>query len=150
MFRLARVASRSPRFITPTLTPTISLFPKRFYSAELDPANTSDYNKFVDQWVAHFKTADDFELERGLNHIFAADWIPAVPVIEEALHASRRLNTFATAVRVLEGLEEKCQSQKVFDQYLRELKPVLENYGVPTVKELGEFKPLEDTPFWLR
>ncbi|KAJ3123214.1 Kinesin-like protein kif19 [Nowakowskiella sp. JEL0407] len=149
MFRLTspvfRVATRSARLITPSVT----AFPKRFYSAELDPANSSDYNKFVDQWVAHFKTADDFELERGLNHIFAADWIPAVPVIEEALHASRRLNTFATAVRVLEGLEEKCQSQKVFDQYLRELKPVLDEYGVTPLKDLGDFKPLEDTPFWL-
>ncbi|KAJ1536266.1 Cytochrome c oxidase subunit 6 [Nowakowskiella sp. JEL0078] len=140
------------KFAIPRATPLISsTVLKRFYSEELDPANSSDYNKFVDQWVSHFKNLeDDFELERGLHHVFSADWVPAVSVIEEAIHAARRLNTFATAVRVLEGLEEKCQSQKVFDQYLRELKPLLDQYGVPPPKELGKFNVVEERPFWLR
>jgi cytochrome c oxidase subunit 5a len=116
----------------------------RFYS-DLDPANKKDYDVFVNQWLSHFKTVDDdFELERGLNHIFAADWVPAVEVIAEALHASRRLNTFATAVRILEALEEKAYKKEQYDQYIRELKPILDEYGVVEKKELGEFLPFRD------
>ena len=113
----------------------------RLYSAhELDPANAKDYAGYVEQWSNHFKTAeDDFELERGLNLIFAADWVPSLEVITEALKASRRLNTFATAVRILEALEEKAYKKEQYAQYIKELKPLLEELGVPEKKDLGAF-----------
>ncbi|KAJ3000561.1 Cytochrome c oxidase subunit 6 [Globomyces sp. JEL0801] len=131
--------------------PQSKLFiPVRNYS-ELDPANSKDYeykyliihfifSAFVEQWHSHFKKCDDdFELERGLNNVFAADWVPSVEIISEALKASRRLNTFATAVRIIEALEEKAYKKEQFQAYLKELKPLLDEYGVPTKSELGPF-----------
>ncbi len=116
----------------------------RHYS-ELNPANKKDYDTFVEQWLNHFKTVeDDFELERGLNHIFAADWVPAVEVLEEAIKASRRLNTFATAVRILEALEDKVYKKDQFQTYLRELQPLLNEYGIVEKNALGEFAPFRE------
>lgn len=95
----------------------------------------SEYAAYVDQWMTHFTTCDDdFELERGLNHIFAADWVPSVEVLAEAIKASRRLNSFATAVRVLEALEGKVSTAAQYDQYISVLKPLLNELGVPEKK----------------
>ena len=41
--------------------------------------------------------------QRNLNNAFAYDLVPAPSVIEAALKAARRVNDFATAVRVFEG-----------------------------------------------
>ena len=122
---------------------------KRFYSAELDPANKSDYAAYVEHWTQHFKTVEeDFELERGLNHIFAADWVPSVDVISEALKASRRLNTFPTAVRILEALEQKAAKPDVYAQYAAQLDALLKELGVPHRKELGDFAIYRDRDPW--
>lgn len=111
----------------------------------MSPSNKKDYDSFVSQWHSHFKSVDeDFELERGLNHIFAADWVPSVEVIEEALKASRRLNTFATAVRILEALEDKVYKKDQYQTYLRELKPLLEEYGIVDKNGLGVFLPYRE------
>jgi cytochrome c oxidase subunit 5a len=116
----------------------------RNYS-DINPANKKDYDAFVHQWHTHFKNVDDdFELERGLNHIFAADWVPAVEVLEEAIKASRRLNSFATAVRILESLEEKVYKKEQYQVYLRELQPLLDEYGIVDKKALGEFLPYRE------
>ncbi|KAJ3326184.1 Cytochrome c oxidase subunit 6 [Boothiomyces sp. JEL0866] len=127
------------------IQPTIA---RRHYS-DLDPADKKDYQAFVDQWQTHFKTVDDdFELERGLNHIFAADWVPSVEVVSEALRASRRLNTFATAVRILEGLKDKAYKKEQYDAYIRELKPLLDEYGIVEKEDLGEFQVIRDRTPW--
>ncbi|KAI9193144.1 cytochrome c oxidase, subunit VA/VI [Polychytrium aggregatum] len=112
-----------------------------YASHELDPQNQKDYDGYVQKWVSHFSTCeDDFELERGLNHIFAADWVPSVDVITESLKAARRLNSYATAVRVLEALEGKVESKSQYSQYISELKPLLAELGVEEKKDLGAFK----------
>ncbi|KAJ3315623.1 Cytochrome c oxidase subunit 6 [Boothiomyces sp. JEL0838] len=127
------------------IQPTIA---RRHYS-DLDPADKKDYQAYVDQWQAHFKNVDDdFELERGLNHIFAADWVPSVEVVSEALRASRRLNTFATAVRILEGLKDKAYKKEQYDAYIRELKPLLDEYGIVEKADLGEFQVIRDRTPW--
>lgn len=41
--------------------------------------------------------------QRNLNNAFAYDLVPAPSVIVAALNAARRVNDFATAVRVFEG-----------------------------------------------
>ena len=111
----------------------------------MDPANKNDYDAFVQQWLSHFQNVeDDFELERGLNHIFNADWVPSLDVITEALKASRRLNTFATAVRILEGLEDKAYKKEQYQAYIKELTPLLEEYGVLEKSQLGEFMSIRE------
>ena len=121
---------------------------QRSYSTELGPEK--DYAKFVDKWIQFFQTVDeDSELERGLNQVFAFDWVPALEVVEESLKASRRLNSFATAVRVLEAVEEKVEKKGQYTQYLTELKPLLEELGVPERKELGNFNYVRQKIFWV-
>ncbi|KAJ3287205.1 Cytochrome c oxidase subunit 6 [Borealophlyctis nickersoniae] len=116
----------------------------------LDPADAKDYETYVKLWHHHFSTCeDDFELERGLNHIFATDWVPNLEVIVEALKAARRLNSFATAVRTVEALENKCGNDKHFQQYKKELQPLLDELGVPHVKEFGKFIRMRDPAYWL-
>ena len=117
---------------------------QRKYS-ELNPANKNDYQRFVTQYVDHFKHCEDeYELERGLNHVFSADWVPSLNVIEEALKASRRMNSFSTAVRVLEGLEQKSYKKEQYQLYLKELQPLLNELGVCDKNALGEFLPYRD------
>jgi cytochrome c oxidase subunit 5a len=57
--------------------------------------------------------------------------VPTTGVITEALKAARKVNDYATAVRILEGLKEKVENVGQYKAYLDELKPV--------IKELGEF-----------
>jgi cytochrome c oxidase subunit 5a len=83
-----------------------------------------------------------------LNHIFAADWVPSVNVITEALKASRRLNTFATAVRIIEALKDKAYKKEQYEAYIKELKPLLEDLGVPERSELGDFMVVRDRKPW--
>lgn len=129
--------------------PSSLLFAKRTYATDLDPANSKDYNAYVQLWQSHFSTCeDDFELERGLNHIFSADWVPSYEVVVEAIKASRRLNTFATAVRILEALENKVENKVQYEAYIKELRPVLDELGIPERKELGEFKAVRDPSRW--
>jgi cytochrome c oxidase subunit 5a len=121
----------------------------RFYSAELDPAKSKDYDAYVSQWLTHFTTVeDDFELERGLNHIFSVDWAPSVEVISEAIKASRRLNTFATTVRILEALEHKCGKKELYQTYLTEMKPLLDDLGVVDKHALGDIKSVRQKRWW--
>ncbi|KAI8924419.1 cytochrome c oxidase, subunit VA/VI [Entophlyctis helioformis] len=148
--RPAALAVSRPAFALQHQAPSAVLSFRRTYAShELDPANKGEYDAYVDHWLAHFKTVEDeFELERGLNHIFAADWVPAVEVLAEAIKASRRLNTFATAVRVLEGLEEKAYKKEQYASYIRELKPLLEELGVPEKKDLGAFVVVRERDPW--
>lgn len=121
----------------------------RFYSSDLDPSNKKDYSAYVSQWKTHFSSLDDsFELERGLNHIFAADWVPSVDVVEDALRAARRLNCFATSVRILEALENKIDNPKVFEEYRAALGPLVTELGIPSVKEFGKFETVRDVDRW--
>lgn len=109
---------------------------KRFYSAGHEDES---FESFTDRYVKFFNGVEDlFELQRGLNNAFAYDLVPAPSVIEAALRASRRVNDFATAVRVFEGLKEKVENESQYKQYLEELAPVREELGVLTKEELSQ------------
>jgi cytochrome c oxidase subunit 5a len=56
--------------------------------------------------------------------------VPSPEVIEAALKAARKVNDYATAVRILEGLKVKVENKGQYQAYLDEL--------APTLKELGE------------
>ncbi|KAJ1560315.1 Cytochrome c oxidase subunit 6 [Cladochytrium tenue] len=143
---LASVARARSSVISRIASP---VFVRAYSSHELDPANKNDYDAYVAQWVNHFSTVeDDFELERGLNHIFAADWAPSVELIAESIKASRRLNTFATAVRILEAVEHKVHNKSQYEAYLRELKPLLDDLGVVDKHALGEIKAVRQKNWW--
>lgn len=71
-----------------------------------------------------------------LNNCFSYDIVPAPAVIEQALRACRRVNDYATAVRVFEGLKHKVENSKQYEAYLDELKGVREELGIDLREEL--------------
>ena len=110
----------------------------RAYSA----AGFKDYGsvpEFTERWTKFFneEAYDQFELLRGLNNCFSYDIVPPVPVLEAALKAARRLNDFATAVRVFGGIKEKVENQMQYDTYMEHLAEIKNELGIPTPDELG-------------
>ena len=64
-----------------------------------------------------------------MNNCFAHDLVPSPGVIEAALRAARRVDDYATAVRVFEGVREKVENKEQYNAYLEELKGVREELG---------------------
>jgi cytochrome c oxidase subunit 5a len=88
------------------------------------------FEQFTERYVAFFQSAQDlFEVQRGLNNCFSHDLVPAPSVVEAALRAARRVNDYATAVRVFEGIREKVENKGQYKAYLDELQPVREELG---------------------
>ncbi|PTB67991.1 cytochrome c oxidase, partial [Trichoderma citrinoviride] len=79
---------------------------------------------------------DVFELQRNLNNAFAYDLVPSPSVVAAALKAARRVNDFATAVRIFEGIKAKVENKNQYQQYLDELKPLREELGVSLKEDL--------------
>ena len=78
-----------------------------------------------------FQNAEDlFEVQRGLNNCFAHDLVPSTAVVEAAIRAARRVNDYATAVRVFEGVREKVENKSQYKAYVDELKPLREELGM--------------------
>ncbi|GJC93483.1 cytochrome c oxidase subunit Va [Colletotrichum higginsianum] len=79
---------------------------------------------------------DVFELQRNLNNAFAYDLVPSPSVVAAALKAARRVNDFATAVRIFEGVKAKVENKGQYEQYLEELKSLREELGVPLKEDI--------------
>ncbi|KAJ1921087.1 Cytochrome c oxidase subunit 6 [Mycoemilia scoparia] len=107
---------------------------RRWYSEQ--PEET--YEQFTNRYVQFFENVDDqFELQRGLNNCFSYDLVPDVTICEAALRAARRINDFATGVRVFDAIKAKVDNHKQYEQYLEALKPVKNELGILTTEELG-------------
>jgi len=118
-----------PRTPTTTFLPPVAV---RFNSGGAHAHETESYESFNQRYQTFFSNVEDvFELQRGLNNCFAYDLVPSTDVIEAALKAARKVDDYATAVRILEGVKEKVENKGQYQAYLDELKP--------TITELGEF-----------
>ncbi|PLW08800.1 hypothetical protein PCANC_20391 [Puccinia coronata f. sp. avenae] len=107
----------------------------RAYSA--GHAADESFSAFNERYTQFFEGVQDlFELQRGLNNCFAYDLVPAVPTVEAALRAARRVNDLPTAIRIFEGLKEKVENKGQYQAYLNELKPLRDELGVPTKEEM--------------
>ncbi len=111
---------------------------RRSYSA----VGIRDYgtvDEFTTKWTTFFSSEayDQFELLRGLNNCFSYDIVPPVQVLETALRAARRLNDFATAVRIFGGLKEKVENKAQYETFMEHLADLKAELGVPTPEELG-------------
>lgn len=96
------------------------------------------YESFSERYVKFFDGVDDlFELQRGLNNCFAYDLVPSVAVVEAALKAARRVNDYPTSVRIFEGIQDKVENKKQYEEYLNELEPLRKELGIETKSELG-------------
>ena len=126
---LARAALRA-RPAAP-VTPARALAVRWAHSAH----GEETFEQFTERYVSFFQTAEDlFEVQRGLNNCFAHDLVPAPAVVEAALRAARRVDDYATAVRVFEGIKEKVENKQQYQAYLDELKGVREELGERTCR----------------
>jgi len=95
------------------------------------------FESFNARYVDFFNQAEDvFEVQRGLNNCFAHDLVPAPSVISAAVRASRRVNDFATAVRIFNGVKVKVENKKQYNDYVEELKGLREELGITLEEEL--------------
>jgi cytochrome c oxidase subunit 5a len=90
------------------------------------------------RYVDFFQKAEDqFDVQRGLNNIFAHDFVPTVEVCRSALLACRRINDYATAVRLFEGIKDKVPKKSQYQEYVKELESVKTELGIKTREEIG-------------
>lgn len=88
------------------------------------------FESFSERYIHFFKNAEDlFEVQRGLNNCFSHDLVPSPGVVEAAVRAARRVNDYATAIRIFEGVKEKVESKQQYESYLQELKPLRDELG---------------------
>ncbi|KAH3681804.1 hypothetical protein WICPIJ_007243 [Wickerhamomyces pijperi] len=103
------------------------------------------FEEFTARFKKEFEQAYDlFEVQRILNNAFSYDLVPSPEVVGAALRASRRVNDYATAVRVFEGLKYKVENAEQYNAYLEELKDVREELGITLKEDL--FPELVNTP----
>ncbi len=92
------------------------------------------FESFSERYVSFFQNAEDlFEVQRGLNNCFAHDLVPSPSVVEAAVRAARRVNDYATAIRVFEGVKEKVENRQQYELYLQELKPLRDELGIKLI-----------------
>ncbi|KAM0246620.1 hypothetical protein ACHAQJ_010144 [Trichoderma viride] len=95
------------------------------------------FEEFTARFEKEFDAVQDvFELQRNLNNAFAYDLVPSPSVVAAALKAARRVNDFATAVRIFEGIKAKVENKGQYQQYLDELKPLRDELGVALKEDL--------------
>ncbi|KAG6014770.1 Cytochrome c oxidase subunit 6 [Claviceps pusilla] len=137
---LLRVAARGSILRAAARPATKPLMAHAAFSTSL-PRRSDHAEESFDAFTARFEkefdsVQDVFELQRNLNNAFAYDLVPSTSVIAAALRAARRVNDFATAVRIFEGVKAKVENKGQYDQYLNELKSLREELGVPLKEDL--------------
>ncbi|XP_014437774.1 cytochrome c oxidase subunit 5A, mitochondrial-like [Tupaia chinensis] len=65
--------------------------------------------EFDARWVTYFNKphVDAWELRKGMNALVSYDLVPEPQITDAALRACRRLNDFASTVRILEVVKDK-------------------------------------------
>ncbi|XP_020669828.1 cytochrome c oxidase subunit 5A, mitochondrial isoform X2 [Pogona vitticeps] len=132
--QLLRRCGPAARGLAPRASPS-AVSPARGYSHHQETDE-----EFDARWVTYFNRPeiDDWELRKGASMIFQYDLVPEPKIIEAALRACRRLNDFATTVRLLEAVKDKAGPHKdIYPYVLQELRPVINELGISTPEELG-------------
>lgn len=108
---------------------------KRFFL----PEHRVNPSEFEQKWIKFFQDEceDAFEVQRGLNNCFSIDIVPQATVLEVALHACRKHNTFTTAARIFWALRSKVENQAQYDSYVNYLQPTMDELGIVTSFDLG-------------
>ena len=113
----ARVASSLLR-ARPSAATAVRVAPA-FARASHSEHGQETFESFTERYVSFFQGAQDlFEVQRGLNNCFAHDLVPSPAVVEAAVRAARRVNDYATAVRIFEGIKEKVENTQQYQAYL--------------------------------
>ncbi|XP_036902911.1 cytochrome c oxidase subunit 5A, mitochondrial [Sturnira hondurensis] len=135
----AAAARASPRGLLHPVSapgPTAAVQSVRCYS---HGSHETD-EEFDARWVTYFNKPDidAWELRKGMNTLVGYDLVPEPKIIDAALRACRRLNDFASAVRILEVVKDKAGPHKeIYPYVIQELRPTLNELGISTPEELG-------------
>jgi len=101
--------------------------------------------EFDQRYIDYFSRADidGWEIRKGMTDLHAFDLVPEPAIISAALHACRRVNDLALAIRILEAVMDKCGTKKdaIWPYLVQELKPTCQELGVPFPEEIGYDKP---------
>lgn len=108
----------------------------RFFSQPGPPQASLGRGERIHGSLRHQKADHPRSKQRNLNNAFAYDLVPSPTVVAAALKAARRVNDFATAVRIFEGIKAKVENKGQYDEYLEELKSLREELGVPLKEDL--------------
>lgn len=89
------------------------------------------------------KDIDGWEIRKAMNDLCGMDLVPDPKIIKAALHACRRVNDYALAVRFIEACKDKCgpKVNEIYPYLIQEIKPTLTELGIETPEELGYDKP---------
>ncbi|CAI9731032.1 cytochrome c oxidase subunit 5A, mitochondrial-like [Octopus vulgaris] len=121
--------------------PSLAVFAVRHFKA---PAGESDED-FDTRYENHFRqpNLDGWEIRKAMNELCSMDLVPEPRIIIAAMHACRRLNDYALAVRFLEAIKDKCGSRvkEIWPYVIQEIQPTLDELGILTPEEMGYDKP---------
>lgn len=85
---------------------------------------------------------DGWEIRKALQMLHSSDLVPDPTIVTAALKACRRNNDIALCIRFMEAIKLKADKDETLYRYvIQEVKPTLEELGIPTLEELGWDKP---------
>lgn len=125
--------------------PPLSLVFSQHDFFQMSNLSLVNVNFFSSRYEAFFnrKDIDGWEIRQGMNDLCGMDLIPDPKIIRSALHACRRVNDYALAVRFIEACKNKCgpKVNEIYPYIIQEIKPTLTELGIETPEELGYDKP---------
>ncbi|KAM6426195.1 cytochrome c oxidase subunit 5A, mitochondrial isoform 1-T1 [Liasis olivaceus] len=132
---LRRCAGPAVRGLVPRTPAAAAVLPARCSSNKTEITD----EELDARWVMFFNkpNIDEWELRKGINTLVDADMVPEPKIIDAALRACRRLNDFATTIRILEMVKYKAGRYKdIYPYVIQELRPTLDELGISTPEEL--------------
>jgi len=88
---------------------------------------------------------DGWEIRKAMTDLNGEDLVPEPTIIIAAMHACRRNNDLALAIRILESIRDKCVPGKmretIWPYVVQELTPVCTELGIPFPEEIGYDQP---------
>ncbi|CAH1116502.1 unnamed protein product [Phaedon cochleariae] len=87
--------------------------------------------------------ADGWDVRQAMNDLTGYDSVPEPRIVIAALHACRRLNDYALAVRFLEMVKNKCGKDvdKIYPYIVQEVGSTVAELGCDFPESLGYDKP---------
>ncbi|KAH1006774.1 hypothetical protein HUJ05_007477 [Dendroctonus ponderosae] len=107
------------------------------------------HNETVEEMICRYECifgrddADGWDVRQAMNDLGGYDSVPEPRIIIAALHACRRLNDYALAVRFLEMVKYKCgpKLNEIYPYIVQEVGPTVAELGCDFPESLGYDKP---------
>lgn len=101
--------------------------------------NGKNEEEFEVCWINYFRNEvkDHFDLQRGIRKVFEYDIVPTIPILLEALRTCRRVDDYASSVKIFGMLRLKSPSEKFYQSCIPFLEPLKNELGINTPEELG-------------